>query len=780
MKKLTAILIILVFSFEATGHCLPEIAHNKPSLRAQVLSNDARLIDRLKKAYNIVSEKILPSRQTNIDYRIKDSLDTLMTLGLGENEYSSACSKLYRLFKTNRELREQIVNALGYVIKTKLLDLDIYGIVVFNMETMAHKDTIISERIINYLIEALKVQNNPEIKERVAQALQHLIYDENIQPSLIINAAENICAVQGLYYKIYEATLSVLKKTLEARPDLIRLSTISNLTTLAISTQSEADKLVKREAIMILATIARLRPEFREAILSDLEAVFSIDGVNEYIYYCCASGLFMVIQDMQEENLARSILTRLSKISSIPAKRAVFNGLIEPLYFKNKKLFTGEDIINQFVSSYAQDIPEVKYLLFYANRDCPESLFPSHRVFKNIISKTGNKQVLVMHNVEDGQGDELIRNSVFIQALLDLNDPDLKIVVYSNRPYIYCRGEYRDTEGKTIYISSHDNLIFRPLETFSLEPDEEFDIVMHHYDKEVNYNSDIEARFQEYLIKTGQKERKDRIYLKTYQRSKFLYSRLIIGDAQSEMSDYYGNVYPPVFRLCAELGLNFRHGADKSKGRSFMTREINKSAERYWRESVGAANKEKRKTVVFNGFGGSFLTKGYDLNPDIFRNRVQALVKEGFFVIILCNGGTTSSYAYATDIVKGLKNVIIAPSPGKGEPETRDLIAEEERPYLYKYLAEYSDAIVTVEGGIMQLAYNIGKPFGVLMVDGVIGSGWADRWVPAGADTTQVVIDNDKNGIHRALLNIMPLLQPEQSYLKKMLHGMKNNISRSI
>ena len=54
----------------------------------------------------------------------------------------------------------------------------------------------------------------------------------------------------------------------------------------------------------------------------------------------------------------------------------------------------------------------------------------------------------------------------------------------------------------------------------------------------------------------------------------------------------------------------------------------------------------------------------------------------------------------------------------------------------FKYYLKWAKGVVTVEGGMMHLAYNMRKPFGVIIKSGA-GSA---RWMPYGRTTDQEVI----------------------------------------
>jgi hypothetical protein len=60
--------------------------------------------------------------------------------------------------------------------------------------------------------------------------------------------------------------------------------------------------------------------------------------------------------------------------------------------------------------------------------------FPAHDKVKEILGQ-GKKRVLIVHNIGEGIGDELIRNGILIQALLDYN-PEIEIYILTARRFI--------------------------------------------------------------------------------------------------------------------------------------------------------------------------------------------------------------------------------------------------------------------------------------------------------------------------------------------------------
>ena len=417
-----------------------------------------------------------------------------------------------------------------------------------------------------------------------------------------------------------------------------------------------------------------------------------------------------------------TIFIGLTQIKDKNEKIRIFKKIIEPLFFKEPNLFT-KDVLKSLRPVYANDVPEFKYLLFYVNLKKAKpsiydpSLFPYQAVFRGLMSK-GNRKVLVMHNINDGQGDELIRNSTLIQALLDFN-PKLEVVIYSNRGYLYGRG--KNTDGKI--ISSHKRIEIRNIYDYNLNTNEKFDMIIHYYNKEYSYNNEIETNFQQYLNNNPP----PKVYLNA---DKFMFKEIVLDNQKFPFVIQDSNAYIPTYRLCAELGIPFRFGIQEPK-ESLLTDLPYQVAKDYWNQSVKSVNIENRPVAIINGFGGTYENKGYDRSESGQANFTQTLreiINNKFFVIVLPNHKDWGTEKIAQKRISKLspeeqKYIITAPSP-------------QENPFLHKYLLNYADIIVTVEGGLMHLAYNMGKPFRTLFM---IGSGSFRYWFPVGAGLSQNV-----------------------------------------
>ncbi len=177
------------------------------------------------------------------------------------------------------------------------------------------------------------------------------------------------------------------------------------------------------------------------------------------------------------------------------------------------------------------------------------------------------------------------------------------------------------------------------------------------------------------------------------------------------------NVYAPYLKLCAELGLPFRWGTHEQSTDSIFTGAAYDKAQAWWLDNVIARNTGKRPVVFYNGFGGENENKGYTWDQRRkFAEDVQDTIEQGFFVMLFPNHQPWGNEVRAKAIMDMLPeeqraHCLVAPEP-KADGQ------------LAKYLVGKSELVITVEGGMMHLAYNMGKPFVLLQMPGAGEINW--------------------------------------------------------
>jgi hypothetical protein len=435
-------------------------------------------------------------------------------------------------------------------------------------------------------------------------------------------------------------------------------------------------------------------------------------------------------------------------------KESVLNEVVTPLFFKNPEDLTISGL--NHLADIFSGVSGFKYFLFYIStrkRAPPEvkqmaqevlsrdgKLLPLRETVRERISQ-GEARVLVVHNIKDGQGDELIRMHTFIQALLDFN-PRLSVTVVTGRPYLY----------------GHPRVNVIPIDGSELKDvfAGDYDVVVDHYDKSQRYSDDVEKFFQSSfdlqsrnalsrLVAGALKGKKIRlVYIRTNKSNdNFIFEKVNVNGADYETplgldKVKAANVYDPIFRLLAELGIPFGVGEENNKKDSLVTAVPYLEAKSKWVEMMATienydSTKDTplRPVVVINPFGGESEGKGYarkEQDVKELRDHMHVLISSGLKIVILPNGKDWGTRDVAQKLVDGMeaqdqKSIVVAPGP-------------QEDPRFFKYFLSYADYLVTVEGGMMHLGYILGKPMGVVLKS---GAGPA-KWIPFGISENQEIV----------------------------------------
>ena len=105
---------------------------------------------------------------------------------------------------------------------------------------------------------------------------------------------------------------------------------------------------------------------------------------------------------------------------------------------------------------------------------------------------------------------------------------------------------------------------------------------------------------------------------------------------------WVSNVYAPVYRLLAQLGIPFRMG-EENRENSLVVGAPYERAEKVWAEMMEAIdnydpqeNRRIRPVILINPFGGMREDKGYARNPgDVqdLRDHMHVLIESGFKIV---------------------------------------------------------------------------------------------------------------------------------------------------
>lgn len=324
----------------------------------------------------------------------------------------------------------------------------------------------------------------------------------------------------------------------------------------------------------------------------------------------------------------------------------------------------------------------------------------------------GRQRVLIVHNIDDGQGDEIVRVVPFAQALLDFN-AELEIVLVTRRVYLYAHPRIT-----AVPIGRKDRVapLFR----------EQFDGLVSFFEPEIkqcNYDPGLEAdvdvlrrRCQPFLNIVSRKGYNHFLYERVDLDSQPLANSLGLDRRR------VANNYEPTMRLIAELGLPLRRGQDLPRTQPVLAGAPWPEAEAFW-QALSATNVDGRPVAILSPFGGAKRLKGY-LSSDGVAAEIRALIGEGFFVVVMPNGASWGSTDAAREAVSLLAPderalAVVGPAPD-ADPATIPPLAA--LPFadtvmrLTIYGVQYADLVVTVEGWMMHAAYCLGKPYRVLMM----------------------------------------------------------------
>jgi peptide chain release factor subunit 1 len=397
--------------------------------------------------------------------------------------------------------------------------------------------------------------------------------------------------------------------------------------------------------------------------------------------------------------------------------------------------------------------PSLKYLLFYLIETARVSIdvrtnaraliagqFPLHEKIRGELGEA-TQRALIVQNIADAQGDEIIRVVPLLESLLRFN-PLLEVVLVTKREYLYAH-------PRIVPVSIDDRTMVRSVLR------QRFDVVIDFFEPnvpQVNYNRELEHQIKAhvrthrpFLSITALKGWNDFVYQRVDVESR-AYADVLKLERQR-----VDNIYETTFRLIAELGLPLRLGEEPPETNSVLAGLPCRDADAAWSALV-AQNADSRPVALLCPFGGIEPLKGYvERRIDSLVERVRGLIGEGFYVVLLPNGMPWGSSRHAREVVSRLEpsqqgHVVVAPDPA----ETRGSVTYEHagthtvpgasyQMRLVTYFVRFADLVVTVEGWMVHAAYSLGKRYRVLMLP----YSHPSRWHPYGRTLHQDVAEPD-------------------------------------
>jgi|CXWL01.1.fsa_nt_gi hypothetical protein len=274
------------------------------------------------------------------------------------------------------------------------------------------------------------------------------------------------------------------------------------------------------------------------------------------------------------------------------------NNIILPVMFLDPKGLT-YPILEEIKSVFEKDKSFQTFLILALQEDrisaevkrkAGEILFSTEQgkalkeLQEMVKEKFKNGNVLVVNNINEGLGDELIRNHILIQSMLDFND-DLSVVIVTKRPFLY--------NHPRVTVVNQDNK-----EEVDVALGKSYDMVVNHFDEERNYSSLLESKVR------FQYEKKDDQFL--YVKTNKLGDNFLVDEIRYFGKDIknllfldnhqVASVYYPSFKLVAGLGIPLSTGEKMNNHKSVIVGNLYPEAIKLWidlMKSIGNFNIDK-------------------------------------------------------------------------------------------------------------------------------------------------------------------------------------------
>ncbi|MBW3022466.1 HEAT repeat domain-containing protein, partial [Candidatus Woesearchaeota archaeon] len=277
--------------------------------------------------------------------------------------------------------------------------------------------------------------------------------------------------------------------------------------------------------------------------------------------------------------------------------------LVERLALVSPEMFTPA-VMDDLSSIYGDRLRYARFFVSGRKEGLEILETEVQREFKSRVLE-GKKEIVIVHNFQDGIGDELIRVTTLVESLLDAN-PELKIKIFTARPYLY---------------DSHERLEVDSLFGLLGEQTSGYDMVINFEgppNQRTNQWSNIASRIISNSI--------DTVVLQN-QGSHDIH--MLMGGLEVDL-EFSGNVYLTSYRFLAEMGVPFK--IEEESRNSIIVNKEGEFTEQWWKDN----ELENKKVVALNLFGGTIKEKGIT-NREEFREIVNDLIKQGYHVLVLPN-----------------------------------------------------------------------------------------------------------------------------------------------
>jgi ADP-heptose:LPS heptosyltransferase len=586
----------------------------------------------------------------------------------------------------------------------------------------------------------------------LSHSLQETVVRAAVRPhdlqSRDVARCKGVLQTAGLQPRHYDAAVSGLGAILYARPELINDASVAALGAVlaypglpgrtyelaVFSLQSSVfslQSLPGKAATGSTTGVSTAQPEDWRSATDDFLALLSRPDLEPEAHDALLRGLEDVVCWLPDAIALDRVIALAEQERLADHRDFLLERVIERCAYADPAALTLPQL-ERLLALYAE-VPAFRYLLYYLSQ-APSvqpgvhsaatafvaGRFPLHEAVARHLAN-GPKRVLMVQNVADAQGDEIIRTVPLLQALLDDND-ELEVVLVTNRAYLY----------------AHPRVQLVPFgDSAASYLDGPWDAVVDFFEarvQDLNHDLSLEKVLQRRVSARP-------VFLRLVAgkgNNHYVYKQMSI-----EFEDYASslglarqrvpNVYETTKRLISELGLPLRLGEDRSRSESVLAGIPEPAVEAEWTE-LTRGNTEGRPVALLNPFGGSEPLKGVvERKLDDLADQMRGLIAEGFYVILLPNGEPWGSGRIAADVVDRLpaaerRYVAIAPDPaGTDRPASVDLPLSlrgagvampyaSYRMHVTMHFIRRADLIVAVEGWMVHAAYCLGKRYRIAMM----------------------------------------------------------------
>ena len=549
-----------------------------------------------------------------------------------------------------------------------------------------------------------------------------------------LTASEDALTAIDLPPEVCDRALLVLASAIFTRPDLLDHKSVSSLLT------------VFRRADLPAGTF-RLAAEVLNFLLTTPVAARAVEATVTILsrpnqpsdVYEALMGTLRHAVSWAKELLDLETLSGLAEFEHMSSHRDhLLQEIVEPCIYAAGEAVTPEALAR--IARLYGESDSFKYCLYNVKSRSdfrPDVRELAGRLWQGRFSLheetarrlgSGSRRVLVVQNIKDGQGDEIVRTVPLMQALLDFN-PALEIILLTRRVYLYATPRltvvpFKDRDGITALLDQRFDAVIDFFEPFVLE---------------ANHDPDLEPLIQDHV-------RQHRPFLsvkKINGCNHFVYEQIHVDSrpvAQSPGLNRHRlkNIYENALRLIAELGLPTRCGEDSPVTDWVLAGLPWNEAEAAWHELV-RQNTEGRPVALLNPFGGAEPLKGFvERQIDKLSAMIRQLIRENFYVVLLPNGTPWGTASLAAEAVRRLEpheqaQVVVGPDPACGSeaaphtvPGAPALTHADRVVRMMTYFIRFADLIVAVEGWVAHAAYCLGKKYRLLMM----ASSYPDGWHP--------------------------------------------------